>query len=169
MVLTVHAEHVCGAIVVCSLIDSNALVVPIIFHSQRVEVEHVLFSAVHGWVGAGGVHVEIHAIFLPVDCVIGPNNVTCECEVCTVYWHWAVEDRHWLYCLCKHRKKSEKMVICKVFWPQDIYSTITSYLIHSVFPWLMQNVWFYALDIQTLIPMTVSIVEFVPFFPVTWL
>lgn len=94
MVLTVHAEDVRGAFMVCSLIDSNALVAPIIFHSQRGEVKPVLFNAVHGRVGAGGVRVEIHAIFLPVDCVIGSNNVTCEREVFTVYWQCAVEDRH---------------------------------------------------------------------------
>lgn len=84
--LTVHLQQVWGACVSTGLVGGNTRIYPVVVYHHWSEVQRVVFSIV-GHQSFICAHVEVYAIFYPVDRIVRPGDLAGEGEVLMVYGH----------------------------------------------------------------------------------
>lgn len=86
--LTVHLQQVRGALVFTGLVGGDAHIHPVVVYHHWTEVQHVVFSIVgHRSFICVSAHVEVCAIFYPVDRIVRPADLAGKGEVLMVYGH----------------------------------------------------------------------------------
>lgn len=86
--LTVYPQQVRVACVSTGLVGGDTRIHPVIVYHHWSEVQRVVFSIVgHQSFICVSTHVEVYAIFYPVDRIVRPGDLAGEGEVLMAYGH----------------------------------------------------------------------------------